>query len=332
MQNIFEKGVKMSIEAKELIKKAENYYEEGIYEGTIENFKKVYAQDPDLLTEENKEHFAKAIYEFSIRDSTFMTPKLDGSLIFLTRLVSQKDTTEGQECVYTDAVMTVVGFGKNQYEAIVKWYKKLDPSLLNPNPSKKNSYSDRDRWYSHSTRALLDAKKYKQCIELSNEALEKIDYIMNDDEAWFKRRIGLSYKALGDSDLAIKYLEEVLKVKVNWHNGFYLAEAYYANGQVDKALKMALKAALMETNAEPRQKKYLYIFLKNLFYEKGFMEEYKHISDLIYTIKFNWNTFLVDDEDEDYLEFLKELDQDKLDVVSLEEELRKEWKKLLDEV
>lgn len=53
----------MSIEANELIKKAEEYYVDGVFEGTIENFKKVYAQDPELLSEENKEHFAKAIYE-----------------------------------------------------------------------------------------------------------------------------------------------------------------------------------------------------------------------------------------------------------------------------
>ena len=322
----------MSIEASELIKKAEEYYVDGIYEAAIEKYGEAYSKDSSQFSEENKEHFAKAVYEFDIRDSTFMTTKLDSRLRFITGLLSQKDTRNGEDCIYTDSVMTVVNFEKQHFEDILKWYKKLDPNLLNPNPSKKNSYSNRDRWYSHSTRALLDAKKYKQCIELSNEALDKIDYIMNDDEYWFKRRIGLSYKALGDSDLAIKYLEEVARVKVNWHNRFYLAEAYYDNGQADKALKEALNAALMETNAKPRQKKYLYIFLKNLFYEKGFMEEYKHISDLIYTIKFNWDTFLVDDEDEDYLEFLKELDDDKLDVVYLEEELRKEWRKLLNEI
>ena len=152
---------------------------------------------------------------------------------------------------------------------------------------------------------------------------------MNDDEAWFKRRIGLSYKALGNSELAIKYLEEVVKVKNNWHNRFFLAEAYHDDNQLDKALKEALKAALMETNAKPRQKINLYVFLKDLFYEKGFIKEYKEISDLIYTIKFNWDTFLVDDEDEDYLEFLKELEDDQLDVVSLEKKLRKDWRKLL---
>ena len=144
----------MSIEANELIKKAEEYYVDGVFEGTIENFMKVYAQNPELLSEENKEHFAKAIYEFNIMDSTFMTPEIDGSLILITRLVSQKDTRNGQEDVYTDAIMTVLGYNKNQYEAKVKWYDKLDPKLLNPNIDRKNSYSLRDKWYSQSTIAL----------------------------------------------------------------------------------------------------------------------------------------------------------------------------------
>lgn len=321
----------MSSDVKELINEAENYFEKGIYEAAIEKYEKAYSQDSSQFSEENKEHFAKALYEFDIRDSGYLSDKLDAELRFVTNLLSQKDTRDGQECVYTASVMTAVGFQKD-HEAILKWYKKLNPDLLNPNPSKKNSYSNKDKWYSNSTRALLDGKKYKQCIELSNEALDKIEYIMNDDEAWFKRRIGLSYKALGNSELAIKYLEEVVKIKNNWHNRFFLAEAYHDDNQLDKALKEALKAALMETNAKPHQKINLYVFLKGLFYEKGYMKEYKEISDLIYTIKFNFDTFLVDDEDEDYLEFLKDLEDDQLDVVSLEKKLRKDWRKLLNDL
>ena len=321
----------MSVEANELIKKAEEYYVEGIFEGTIENFRKVYAQNPELLSEENKEHFAKAIYEFSIRDSTFMTPEIEGSLILITRLVSQKDTRNGQEDVYTDAIMTVLEYNKNQYEAKVKWYNKLDPKLLNPDIDKKNSYSLRDKWYSQSTKALLDDEQYKKCLELSKEALEVTEYIMNDDEAWFKRRIGLSYYGLGNADLAIEYLEEVAKVKVNWHNNFYLSEAYYANGEVDKAFKQALKAVLMELNAKPIQKINLYVFLKDLMLKKGYKKEYAQLSELIYAIKFD-NNEVADEDDEEYLEYLAHLDDDWIDVNSMEEDFRSTCRRILTEI
>ena len=321
----------MSIEANELIKKAEEYYVDGVFEGTIENFGKVYSKNPDLLSEENKEHFAKAVYEFYIRDTTFMTTEIEGSLILITRLVSQKDTRNGQEDVYTDAIMTILEYNKNQYEAKVKWYDKLDPKLLNPNIDKKNSYSLRDKWYSQSTRALLDDEQYKKCLELSKEALEEIEYIMNDDEIWFKRRIGLSYYALGNAELAIQYLEEVVKVKVNWHNNFYLSEAYYANNELDKSFKTALKAVLMEVNAQPIQKINLYVFLKDLLIRKGYKKEYAQLSDLIYAIKFD-NNEVADEDDEDYLEYLAQLDDDLVDVNSMEEDFRSSCKKILNDI
>lgn len=319
----------MSIEASDLIKEAENYYENGIYEGAIDKFKRVYSQNPDLLTEENKEHFAKAIYEFNIRDSTFMTTELDASLILLTRLVSQKDTREGQECIYTDSVMTFIS-NKRDYEAILKWYKKINPKLLNPNPDKKNSYSYKDKYYSNTTRALLNEKHYKKCIDLSKEALEEIDYIMNEDEAWFKVRIAKASMNISNFDEAIKYFKEAIKAKENWSNKYAFADCYYVLGDYDNALKQALDAALTDPKIRPLLKINLYQLLSELLNEKGYENEIDYLDNLINAIKFD-NKEIADEDDEEYLECISEL-EDGIDVKSMEENLRPIWRKILSEL
>ena len=321
----------MSIEANELIKKAEEYYVDGVFEGTIENFMKVYAQNPELLSEENKEHFAKAIYEFNIMDSTFMTPEIDGSLILITRLVSQKDTRNGQEDVYTDAIMTVLGYNKNQYEAKVKWYDKLDPKLLNPNIDRKNSYSLRDKWYSQSTIALLDDKEYKKCLELSKEALEEIEDIMNDDEAWFKIRIAKANMNLGNFDEAVEYFKEGIKVKDGWSNKFAFAECYNMMGDKENAFKLALDAAVTDPKIKPLSKIHLYNLLMNLLLDNGYKEESNKVNELIFAIRFDSGEKAYEEED-DYKEYLEQLEDDKVDVKSIEESLMPTWRRILREI
>ena len=318
----------MSIEANELIKKAEEYYVDGVFEGTIENFGKVYSQNPNLLSEENKEHFAKAVYEFYIRDTTFMTPEIDASLILITRLVSQKDTRNGQEDVYTDAIMTILEYNKNQYEAKVKWYDKLDPKLLNPNIDKKNSYSLRDKWYSQSTRALLDDEQYKKCLELSKEALEEIDKIMNDDKAWFKIRIAKANMNLGNFEEAVENFEEGLKVKDGWSNKFALAECYNMKGDEDNAFKLALDAAVTDPKIRPLSKFHLYNLLMNLLLDNGYEKEAKKLADLKDEIIFVANQ-PVDKGDKESLDYKKELEEE---VKSMEVDLMPTWRKILREI
>ena len=318
----------MSIEANELIKKAEEYYVDGVFEGTIENFRKVYAQDPELLSEENKEHFAKAIYEFNIRDTTFMTTEIEWSLRLISRLVSQKDTSNGEEDVYTDAIMTIMEYNRRQYKSKVEWYDKLDPKLLNPNIDKKNSYSLRDKWYSQSTKALLDDEQYKKCLELSKEALEEIEDIMNDDEAWFKIRMAKANMNLGNFDEAVENFKEGIRVKDGWSNKFALAECYNMMDDEDNAFKLALDAAVTDPKIRPLSKFHLYNLLMNLLLDKGYEKEAKKLGDLIDYIIFVENQ-TADKNDKESLDYLKELEEE---LKSMEEDLMPTWRKILREI
>ena len=313
---------------KVIIEKAEKYFEDGFFVDACEYYKKAYREDKESFTIELKEHFAMSIYESDIRGAGFLSDKLDSELIFITNLLDQKDTRNGEYDIYTESVMTVIQFN-NDFDAILRWYKKLDPKILSPILLKNNSYSYRDKYYSNVTRALLGKKEYKKCIALCNEALSNIDEIMNDDENWFVIRLARSHAALGNYELAIKYFKEAIKHKVNWHNKHRFAECYYAYGDLDMALKTAIDAVLTEPKVKPYQKKNLYKFMKVLFDEKGLVKESDDISQLIYSIRFNSTSTVIDEDDEDYLDFLEQLEDDShIDVEKIEKELKKDWKRV----
>ena len=95
------------------------------------------------------------------------------------------------------------------------------------------------------------------------------------------------------------------------------------------ALKTAIDAVLTEPKVKPYQKKNLYKFMKVLFDEKGLVKESDDISQLIYSIRFNSTSTVIDEDDEDYLDFLEQLEDDShIDVEKIEKELKKDWKRV----
>ena len=95
------------------------------------------------------------------------------------------------------------------------------------------------------------------------------------------------------------------------------------------ALKTAIDAVLTEPKVKPYQKKNLYKFMKVLFDEKGLVKESDDISQLIYSIRFNSTSTVIDEDDEDYLDFLEQLEDDShINVEKIEKELRKDWKRV----
>ena len=69
--------------------------------------------------------------------------------------------------------------------------------------------------------------------------------------------------------------------------------------------------------------------MKVLFDEKGLVKESDDISQLIYSIRFNSTSTVIDEDDEDYLDFLEQLEDDShIDVEKIEKELKKDWKRV----
>lgn len=320
-------GVKMSNEYIKIIGDAENYYEEGKYFDANNLYKQAYRKYSSLFTDEQKEHFAKTIYEVDIRDSLSYDDALEAKISFLSTLVNQKDTTEGQSCPYTESIITIMKSCRKNIEKTLYWSKKLDPHLLNPDPIKNNSYSDRQTWYSNTTKALLKSKEFNQCLKLSKEALDNVDGIMNDDQYWFMFRVAICNRELGNYEDAVEDFKEVLKYKNIWSNQKELAETYYLMDDLDNALKTCIESALNNSKVILDKVK-LYELMELIFMEKGMDKEAQDIAFLIHSIRLNDNSNVVDDETAYELEKAG-YDISDIDYVSIEKKLRVDWMKIL---
>lgn len=317
----------MSNEFIKIIGDAEKYYEEGKLVDANNLYKQAHRKYASLFTEEQKEHFAKTIFEVDIRDSLSYDDALEAKINFLSTLVEQKDTTQGQSCPYTESIITIMKSCKNNIDKTLYWSVKLDPQLLNPDPIKNNSYSDRQTWYSNTTKALLKSKEFTKCLKLSEEALDNVDGIMNDDQFWFKFRVAICNRELGNYEEAVKDFKEVLKYKNIWSNQKELAETYYVMGDMDNALKICIEAALNNSKVILDKVK-LYELMEWIFMEKSMDKEAQDIAFLIYSIRLNDKSHIVDDESAYELEKAG-YDISNIDYVSIEKDLREDWEKIL---
>lgn len=318
----------MSNEYIKIIEDAEKYYKDEKFFDADKLYKQAYRKYSNLFTEDQKEHFAKSIYESEIRDSLSYDDNLEIKIDFLLSLVGQKDTTHGESCPYTDSVITIMKACKRNAEKTLYWSDKLNPQLLNPDPIKNNSYSDRQTWYSNTSKALLKSREFSKCLKVSKEALENVDGIMNDDQYWFKFRIAVCNRELRNYDEAVKDFKEVLKYKDIWSNQKELAETYYQMGDLDNALKVSLEAALTNSKVILDKVK-LYELMELIFIDKGMSKEAQEIAYLIYIVRSKVNHQITYDDAAFELEEAG-YDLSNLDYVSKEKELREDWRKILE--
>ena len=74
--------------------------------------------------------------------------------------------------------------------------------------------SDKEKWYSLKTKALLTLKKYQECIDFCEEALKEIPHLHSRNDVWFKQRKIKSYLELKENERAETILKELLQSKV----------------------------------------------------------------------------------------------------------------------
>lgn len=170
-----------------------------------------------------------------------------------------------------------------KYEEINSYIDLLNPDLLSSEPKKviKDSRemkiaSDKEKWYSTKSKALMKLGKYEECIKISQEALLTFrDYHHNND-IWFNYKIAISKIELGNFDEAEEILLKLLRVKEHWVLYESLFTIYKKKEDVDKVLKYASKAAL--TSGEHKHKMNLYQEFSDFLKEQGMTKEsYYHL-------------------------------------------------------
>ncbi len=102
--------------------------------------------------------------------------------------------------------------------------------------------SDRENWYAYKSRALMQLGKYQECLDISKTALETFKKFHYSNDIWFKRLIALAKMKLGNSEDAIKELQQILVRKKEWFIQKELAELFKEVGNTDSAFNLAIEA------------------------------------------------------------------------------------------
>ena len=102
--------------------------------------------------------------------------------------------------------------------------------------------SDKENWFAYKSKALMKMGHFQECYDVSKLALESFEKFHYSNDIWFARRIALSKKNLGNSEEAIKELQQILKKKKEWFIQKELAELYKEKGKNDKAFELAIDA------------------------------------------------------------------------------------------
>ncbi len=275
------------------LEKAREYNKVKKYEESLSYYKKVIDMGEEL-PQADKERYAWDLYFVKIKNTDTIS-ELEEYVKELIQYVKQKNASrKDKPCAYTISVLKLmkfysdnISFNNNAYK-LIAWAEKLNPEYLSNTQAKRDDdhkyNSNKESWYLQITKGLFEIKKYKEVIELSNEALETIPNFNNYNDSWFKYKIAKSYKELGEYDNALEYLDEIIKVKDDWFIFNEIALNYYKKEDYDSSAKWAAKAALSK-DGKIESKLKLFMLIGDILKIKGYEDEYILHKYLVYTIR-----------------------------------------------
>jgi len=220
-------------------------------------------------------------------------------------IAKQKDLHENHEfpCPLTISVFQLVdAYSENIFNAkkVNDLLDVLNPDLLSINPRLINTEergeieiaSDKEKYYSLKSKALLKLGEYSKCIDLCDAALRSFDKFHYNNDLWFKMRQGICHDKLGNSELGENILNELLSTKAGSDKWFIyrdIAEIYYEQSNYEKAWQYAVNAAYYGN--EPKYMINLYLLQTRLLYKLKRQEEGELIAKLLYAIikENEWN-------------------------------------------
>lgn len=141
---------------------------------------------------------------------------------------------------FPHAVLRYATISRQQPARILPWLRRLDPAKLTT--ERHNDVpSHRSRWYSATTRALLDSGQPNHAIELCRTALD--DGCLTESEARFIRyRIGKAQLAAGQPDAAYATLSALRGQLREWYLDASIATALADLGRTDDAIDACREA------------------------------------------------------------------------------------------
>ena len=307
-------------EIREELNEAKKLYKAKKYDEALTIYERQYNESPEALNNWDRIFYSWSLYQLYIKDA-YDEDKLYESAELVTELVRQDDLNKRPVCAYTQTVFKVLDqlYAENDYYDLLAWLDKINPELLDQKrfETEDRVYrSKKEKYYDYATKAYFEVEDYEKCIETSKEALESLDVFTNNSDVWYNWRIAKSYRELLDNSEALRYLEEVAKVKKDWFVQKEIAENYYVLGEDEKAQDYICEAVL--TNDPLTIKVNLYHLAYKILKEINPELALKH-AELFCAIKLE-NDSKVPDDIEELL-----IDEETLDKNALESEIRQYW-------
>jgi len=302
------------------------------YTKALEICREVYKRKPNF---EN----IKNLYAWCIYYTEIAVKKVNDEAKFLKagEGILKLSKQEDQYSPYTQTIFKILEYlnDKAIYPAdkILEWTAKLNPETLDDNPfaftdeqgKTRELASKKEQYFMWRTKALLEKSLFKECIELSQKALDTLKKFHYDNDVWFARRISLSYRGLGEYQKALEQLKSLLKRKNEWFIQKEIAEIYFEQNNFHEALQFALDAAL--NAGEPDKKLNLYKLMSDLFLSNNQIQEAKKHIEFIYHIrkKHGWN---IDTDLQNLLDQYQIEIAQTINLKNFEKELKQLWEKL----
>lgn len=310
----------MTSEIRKELNKATRLYKAKKREEAFEIYDRLYKESPDDFRHWDRIRYCWTIYYKHIRDS-FDEDELVEYCEMVTEIVEQEDINESPVCVYTQCVFKILVFYKKDgdWDSVLYWIDKLDPDLLNDKKGKSGDItypSKKEEYYSYKSKALLECGEYEECIEISRDALNTFSEFSLHGDTWHKFRIAKSLRQLGEYGQAITWLEDVIEVESQWYVYKEFAQNYYELDDYDNALKYAVKGILEDGSIGSKVN--LYFLIYRLLRESDLDFALKH-AEMFVGLKLETESDIPEEIEE------LEIDEDNLDIVSLEREIKNRW-------
>lgn len=299
------------------IKNAKKLYSQCKYDESLELFEKAYDENPDIFKLNDLISFCWAIYQVHVKNFIDENILFD-SVEFITDLIPQADLNSVSTCPYTFSVVAVMDhlYKNKEYYNLFYWIEKLNPKLLDDIKSNYKGRSRREKYYDYLSKSYLECAEWKECIEISNEALKVLDKFSYDGDTWHHWRIAKSLRELKQYKDALTHLNEVVKVKNDWFIFKEFVENYYLLGENEKALEYVCGAVL--TDDPVKSKVNLYYLIYKILNESNPDIAFKH-AELYYLLKLDSNAEIAEDIEDLFI------DEDELDKESLISQINDFW-------
>ena len=313
----------MDAVTKEKLKLAQRYKKENKTDEAEEIFREFWEKSPEGFSEFDKTSFSWILYNKYIKNSENVDEICETAEL-ITEVKKQENQSENSKypCPYTLAVLKVLEIlnKNNDFEEVVMWSEKINPDYLNAKASEFNERkypSNKEKYYSQLTKALLKLDDVDRCYEMSKEALQLEELT---DDTWFNWRISKCAIEIGEYDEAIGYLEKLIVKKPDWYIKAAMADSYYFKGDFDNSLSYAIDAVLTPSPSESKVN--VYSLIADLIEDEYPEEALKH-RYLEYSIRLN-KEWSIDDRLKDEIEAAG-LDTENTEYWKIEKELKGFW-------